>query len=727
MTSQKDLRPYIDTLFPYKDGVKPTEFLKEGENYDIDTLTYVTPAKRSDAIRDKMVEIMDNINVKSFVVYDVCGCVGGTAISFLSSDKISNVITYEMVPERAEYLKRNINLYDLGHKSIIYDKEFNINTPVYTGSAIFFDPPWLTSEVKGSESSKDQYINRGMKIGDNTLEEYLKYYSNSNARKHYLVAFHLPPNYELDYVEDWIYEVKIIEKTKDGKTYPQRKFIFCTSEPAKERTQRYLGGNYLLNKDKKKIKYLYTDVPSELPKPSSQELLNNIGLPGSSFGKKVVSGPIGGTSEVKDEYVAKSISSLLGKKKIITGRKKDVEKSSKIVKPVPVEKEVIEHKITEYDKLIEILPVKDIKGKNPKESAEQWITQLRSYIAIILSSFVSDDKIIIKMLDSASMGVWAKSLTHKNYSDTDNYESLETHGDGVLKYVFRKLMMKRFPKITSSQISNYETYYMAKMYQADMSIDLKFPKWLRVKGSVTKDMEEDILESFVGAMDQIGDTIEAGTGPTLCIEFLNMIFKDVVFNPRRAYGNPKMLLEQTGTRLLWDTDNNKKDGVTYRAIENNDDSITVEVIFNDKALKYMDEIFGEGEITNPVASSTMGTKKAAKSRAFMIAYNKLYDMGFTQEYVNDRKAEIDFETIMSMGPYEKELLINAQKKALKEYNTNKLKFVTNKTKKTTTVELVIKEDGNIKTLQGVSVNGSGKMVRNKLFIKVLENYVSSSK
>lgn len=197
----RQILQYLDTYFGTRNGIKGSPI--ENVNYTIETLTYMTPKARGDEIANIIVDKIKG----PFGVFECCAGIGGNTLSFLENPAVQWVVSYELLPERREMLRRNLAMYGFDKTSRVFVQEegFNGVPATYPGTVLYFDPPWLPSHIKGHESTKEDYVLHGIKIGDKTLEQWLE------ACKHCaLIAMRVPPGYKLDPIPGFTYDQMLI-------------------------------------------------------------------------------------------------------------------------------------------------------------------------------------------------------------------------------------------------------------------------------------------------------------------------------------------------------------------------------------------------------------------------------------------------------------------------------------------------------------------------------------
>lgn len=205
------LLQYLDTFFGVRNSIKGTP--KEGVNFDLETLTYMTSHNRADQITEIIVKKMEDKGKVPFGIFECCSGIGGNTLSFLDNKNIQWVVSYEIRPERREMLKRNIAMYDLAknNRSFVPDTPFAGVPEQYksVNVVLYFDPPWLPANIKGHEmTGKEQYVLHGIKVGEYTLEQWIQSCPHCD-----LIVARVPPNYKLDPVPGFVVEELLIKNS----------------------------------------------------------------------------------------------------------------------------------------------------------------------------------------------------------------------------------------------------------------------------------------------------------------------------------------------------------------------------------------------------------------------------------------------------------------------------------------------------------------------------------
>jgi dsRNA-specific ribonuclease len=187
-TVREDPRKHLETFFGLRNGVTPSPV--EGKNYTLETLKYMTSFNRANEMTQIIVNEMKSMGKETFQIYDASAGIGGNTLSFADSQSISKVFAYEILADRKEMLKNNVDMYNFAEKVEVLDSPFQ---EISCGSVLFIDAPWLSS----SETfNKEDYILQGMSLGGKRLEDWIK-----DCKQCALVAMKVPPGYQLEKIE----------------------------------------------------------------------------------------------------------------------------------------------------------------------------------------------------------------------------------------------------------------------------------------------------------------------------------------------------------------------------------------------------------------------------------------------------------------------------------------------------------------------------------------------
>ena len=186
---KEDPRKHLETFFGLRNTVTPSPV--EGKNYSLETLKYMTSYNRANEMTKIIVDEMKNLSKDSFQIFDASAGIGGNTLSFADSPNITKVFAYEILPDRREMLKNNVEMYNFAEKVEVLDSPFQ---EVTCGAVLFIDAPWITPGVE--TFTKENYILQGMTLGGKTLENWIK-----DCQQCALVAIKVPPGYRLEKIE----------------------------------------------------------------------------------------------------------------------------------------------------------------------------------------------------------------------------------------------------------------------------------------------------------------------------------------------------------------------------------------------------------------------------------------------------------------------------------------------------------------------------------------------
>ena len=556
MSVTKDPRQWIETYFGVRNGIKGNPV--EGVNFTRETLTYMTPANRADQVTKLIVDKMKELgNPAPFPLVECCAGMGGNTISFLLNPAVQWTVSYEILPERREMLKKNLMMYNLtaNNRAFVPDDEFTGVKPNWKNVMLYFDPPWLPANVPGDQSTKDQYILHGIKIGDKTLEQWIASCPNCS-----LVAARVPPGYQMDPIPGFKIETMLLPPKKNSL------LIFVYPDKSGQ------------------------TVKVQPPTPISQPLQK---LP--PLGKLTLNpSPTGTTqSRTTQPLVTQTLTNL----------------------PPGV-----------YQKDIE------------------WYNGLKSFLGETLKTIIPNSDFRKKMTSDEAMKIWVPCFTHETYNPNVgmNYESLELVGDHAMEYNFILYLYHTVPNITPEGLSLTKSKYISKTFQAQVGLEMGLEKWVRINGEMNTHVFEDLLESFFGGVNLVGDKVfKFGAGTGLCYNLIIQIFKNVkinVISSTTSTKHPKSVMKETFEQLHW--------GKPIEDYVTDDNYVTTATIsFTPEAIASL-QASGRN-VTSVVLASTQGnTKKVASDSVYRLALENLRKLGISEEMVDEIRARKDMENPM---------------------------------------------------------------------------------
>lgn len=532
MTEPRDPRrllQYLDTFFGIRNKIKGDP--KEGVNFTLETLTYMTSRNRADQITQMIVERMKQAGNKiPFGVFDATAGIGGNTLSFLDNPAVQWVVAYELLTDRRNMFKRNLAMYNFtaSDRAFVPDGPFTGVPKQYKDVVLYFDPPWLPEGIKGHESTKEQYILHGIKIGDKTLEQWIASCPNCA-----MVVARVPPGYQLDPIQGFKVESQLLKNSL---------VIFVTPE---------------------KIAPVF---------------------------------------------------------------------------PVPV---------TSIVTTREVLP----PGVEPGEI--NWYNGLRNYLREILKMIVPSEAHREQMVSDKAMKVWVPCFTHESYNPNPgmNYEELEMVGDHAMEYNFIMYLYNTVPEITRSELSELKSHYVSKAFQAQVGLQLGLEKWVRIRVEKNTHVFEDLLESFFGGINIVGDKIfKFGAGTGLCYNMIIEIFKDIRIDMAFAKGKPKTQMKETFEKLHW--------GKPVEYFEEGENRTTIATVaLTPEAITTLRGL-GVKVTSSTLAIESGASKKVAFDKAYEVALDNIRRMGISEEWVQKMRGNRDMdnpELIPYIQPVQKKL------------------------------------------------------------------------
>lgn len=289
---------------------------------------------------------------------------------------------------------------------------------------------------------------------------------------------------------------------------------------------------------------------------------------------------------------------------------------------------------------------------DPTWDEQRKIKEYQKYIYQILIN-ISPENIALEMVSEKYMPIWIQAVVHESYNLTANYETLETEGDSTLKYTMVKYLKKRFPHITSQGLTEYTNRYMSKEFQQIFSAEMKLPTWIYQDSiEMTIHIQEDLFESFIGAILIIGNQILENLGLSYIFNFITILLSDTQFDPKMILGKPKTQLQQRGDMLgIRDAkENNDEDEEEGRLVTKKSKSgginevefgkkgepITIRLVLTDQLKSFLLTELGK-EFDQNLCSATADTSNVAKEKAWAMALDILERNGYTNDFAQDYK------------------------------------------------------------------------------------------
>lgn len=175
-----------------------------------------------------------------------------------------------------------------------------------------------------------------------------------------------------------------------------------------------------------------------------------------------------------------------------------------------------------------------------------YVVNLQNFLNQTLSKIMPKNEERYRYLDQRAMNIWITAMTHETVDANVNYEELEYRGDAVLKYVFPKYLMIRYPNLKKDELTRLNIAYMSKIEQANFARRLGLDKFARVvsQGEIITNIAGDLFESFMGALDTVGDSLAFGRGAIDCYNMITYLYNKYDIDMRKKEGDFKTQVQQ---------------------------------------------------------------------------------------------------------------------------------------------------------------------------------------
>jgi dsRNA-specific ribonuclease len=310
----------------------------------------------------------------------------------------------------------------------------------------------------------------------------------------------------------------------------------------------------------------------------------------------------------------------------------------------------------------------------------EWVNSLREFLYDFMEPFVPDDDTRLAMLDERAMPIWIAAFTTRSADEKNNYEELETIGDRLCEPSFALYIFSKYGSedniISNSEMTETKNRYMAKELQAERSMKYGFINHVRLGDRrATRDLHEDIYESFVGALFITAEMIDSdNASPDLIRRHLQHLPSNLRF--RGELNGLGFILVRTFHQ--WEFENTKidlsirpptsfvqqslralkirfeNDDIEHYTVDDQDDpenlGITATISLPPNTSNALARVLSEGRYPPIQLRPILGvghadefdekTKERAKQLAYKEAAEYLKSMGMTEEFVARKKEEL---------------------------------------------------------------------------------------
>lgn len=347
---------------------------------------------------------------------------------------------------------------------------------------------------------------------------------------------------------------------------------------------------------------------------------------------------------------------------MIPSAETSIEKDDGLTEPIGEEVPLVEEEFDSGELNLNFLKgVTFIYPLDSDSDAERG-SKFKQYLNILFNLFKLEDKLIKKLLRTDCLNFWAKAFTHSSADPDNNYEVFEAIGDRLIGFVFKRYLYNKYSDITASELNDLENKYMSTIHQSMLSKALHLDKWLIKSDNLvmTDSIEEDLFESFCGAMDQCIALINSNSTSekklstaSILYKVIDIIYSDFDFPRGKLAQNPTTIFVQMFERLGYGKDSGKAsefyqtelDGGKWRS----------ELTITNAAIIHLRKVLNVKEIKNKFVVET-DRKKKSKNECYAKAVEYFFRIGVTDDYLIEleRKKEIG-------NPYYNQALSKAKK------------------------------------------------------------------
>lgn len=350
-----------------------------------------------------------------------------------------------------------------------------------------------------------------------------------------------------------------------------------------------------------------------------------------------------------------------------------------------------------------------------EQESSEWLSAFQAFIYQQLARIIPDATARIPYVGTYEvMRVWVDAFTHESFDLAHNYEQLETLGDRALEFAFTRYLMRKFPRITDSEITQLKRAYMSSKEhgkQPEYARKLGFEPYIRFIGlEVPDSILEDVFESFFGALIEVSDRLKDGLGMVNVSNFVASFFEEVGIDYALATEGDKSIVHERFMQFRW--------GKPLEQEEPIEGGIRVTVSLTPEALNYLTR-HGVTEVDPVIGVGEARSKLPAARIAYAEALRRIESFGVQHERLEEEREKMLLRD-KALGPY-----ISAVKARLTREGFVDFEFYTPKAStglRGTLVELYgVRRDGTKQLLRANIADGK----ENGQFI-VLSQYASGA-
>jgi len=257
---------------------------------------------------------------------------------------------------------------------------------------------------------------------------------------------------------------------------------------------------------------------------------------------------------------------------------------------------------------------------------------------------------------------------------------------------------------------------------------MKLTSWIKAEETyIGNKIEEDVFESFSGALLTISNSILEGLGPIYVLNFLTLVLSDTEFDRKWLLGKPKTQLQQRGNMLkilkneIFDEDEDEdedgkkekmKGGISDYSYKNGT-GYTTNIILSDELISFLKKNLNREFVRDFKDAESFGvTKDNSVDNAWKKAYDILEKNGYTEEFTTRYVEKRMFDDLDKN-------LVEEVKEKLKTMNYDHLSF--RKPKNARDAMMFIGKKGDILTKLSIAQGTTPNLAKEAALEKFLEN------
>lgn len=270
---------------------------------------------------------------------------------------------------------------------------------------------------------------------------------------------------------------------------------------------------------------------------------------------------------------------------------------------------------------------------------EVWLDGLITFLDGVLAKIIPSQEERQEYFREDLLAFWIQAFTHQTIDPNFNYEVMEMLGDRSMKFGFADYLIQRIPKITESQLTELQNYYLTTIPQSNLARSLGFASHIRIVGEVKAKVLEDVLEAFFGSLFRVSEEVAGGRGYYNVFSMIVSLYKDEDLEKQLQVvrgGRDKTVFEQSLSKLRLDPrvnlirDSYDENGMTHFTLT-----------LSSRAREFFESY---GMIVPKVVGHGIGnTKRAAENNAYAEALALLREKGMTPDWIEQQRAIFAFD------------------------------------------------------------------------------------